>query len=91
MDRETEGNRRLVDRLRRIEGQVRGLERMVDNGRGCGDILTQIQAVRGALSRVAALVLERHARECMAGDLGEGDAAAEALIGQLLQAMGRYR
>ncbi len=84
-------NRRLVDRLRRIEGQVRGLERMLDDNRDCGEILIQIQAVRGALARVAALVLERQARECMREGLDESEDAAQALIAQLLRKMGRYR
>jgi DNA-binding FrmR family transcriptional regulator len=58
---------RLVKRLRRIEGQVRGLERMVEEDRYCIDILTQIAAVRAALDKVALGLLEDHARHCVIG------------------------
>ena len=51
--------------LRRIEGQVRGVQRMVDEKKYCIDILTQIAAVKGALSRVEKRILERHFRHCV--------------------------
>ncbi len=56
----------LTKRLRRIAGQVNGVERMVDEERYCIDILTQISAVRSALDRVAIAVLDDHARHCVA-------------------------
>ena len=55
----------LTKRLRRIAGQVNGVERMVDEERYCIDILTQIAAVRSALDRVAIAVLDDHARHCV--------------------------
>ncbi|HEX2389307.1 MAG TPA: metal-sensitive transcriptional regulator [Solirubrobacterales bacterium] len=55
----------LTKRLRRIAGQVNGVERMVDEERYCIDILTQISAVRSALDRVAIAVLDDHARHCV--------------------------
>ncbi|MBK5231099.1 MAG: metal-sensitive transcriptional regulator [Thermoleophilia bacterium] len=57
----------LQKRLRRIEGQVRGVERMVDDDRYCIDILTQISAIRAALDKVALGLLEDHARHCVVG------------------------
>ena len=61
-----------LTRLRRIEGQVRGLQRMIQEDRYCIDILTQIRSVLGALSRVSDAVLERHIRHCVAGALASG-------------------
>jgi len=59
----------LHNRLRRIEGQVRGLERMIDEGRYCVDILTQIEATKAALARVQDQILESHINHCVADAL----------------------
>jgi DNA-binding FrmR family transcriptional regulator len=63
----------LVKRLHRIEGQVRGIEKMVDEDRYCIDILTQIAAVNTALEALAFKVLDDHVRHCVAGALASGD------------------
>ena len=55
----------LLGRLRRIEGQVRGLQRMVEEERYCIDVVTQISSVRAALDKVALGLLDAHARSCM--------------------------
>ena len=68
----------LVKRLHRIEGQVRGIERMVNEDRYCIDVLTQISAVTTALDSLAFLVLDDHVNHCVAGALASGDAAAAA-------------
>ena len=57
----------LLKRLRRIEGQVRGIEGMVDDDRYCIDVLTQISAVQAALDKVALGLLDGHARHCVSG------------------------
>ena len=64
-------------RLRRIEGQVRGLQRMVDDDTYCIDVLTQISAVSSALESVALGLLDQHIRHCVA-DAARSDDAAEA-------------
>jgi CsoR family transcriptional regulator, copper-sensing transcriptional repressor len=81
----------LGKRLRRIEGQVRGLEKMVDDDRYCMDLLTQIAAVSKALESVALEVLDEHVRHCVAGALAAGDerAAAEK-SDELLAAVQRF-
>ena len=61
----------LLKRLRRIEGQVRGIEGMVEDDRYCIDVLTQISAVRAALDKVALGLLDDHARHCVMGTEGE--------------------
>ncbi|HEX2241478.1 MAG TPA: metal-sensitive transcriptional regulator [Actinomycetota bacterium] len=76
-------------RLRRIEGQVRGLQRMVENDEYCIDILTQITAASNALKKVAVGLLEDHIRQCVATGTEHGkDMAAEAgaAIGRLVRA-----
>ena len=62
----------LQKRLRRIEGQVRGIESMVDDERYCIDVLTQISAVQAALDKVALGLLDEHARHCVVGAAEEG-------------------
>jgi DNA-binding FrmR family transcriptional regulator len=57
----------LLARLRRIEGQIRGIERMVENDRYCIDVLTQISAAQAALDKVALGLLDGHAHTCVAG------------------------
>ncbi len=63
----------LITRLRRIEGQVRGLQRMLDQGRECEDVLTQIMAVRSSIDQVGLLLMDHHIDTCL---LGTTDAEA---------------
>ena len=73
-----------LKRLRRIEGQVRGIEGMVDDDRYCIDILTQISAVQAALDKVALGLLDGHTRHCLVGGASE-----EASADELMAAVGR--
>ena len=61
----------LLKRLRRVEGQVRGVQGMVDDDRYCIDIITQISAIQAALDKVALGLLDEHARHCVMGAEGE--------------------
>jgi CsoR family transcriptional regulator, copper-sensing transcriptional repressor len=81
----------LTKRLHRIEGQVRGIERMVEDDRYCIDILTQISAVNTALESLAFKVLDDHVNHCVADALASGDkeAAAEKTE-ELLAAVQRF-
>ncbi|MGN6374672.1 MAG: metal-sensitive transcriptional regulator [Sphingomonas sp.] len=72
-----EARKATVNRLRRIEGQVRGLAQMVEDERYCIDILHQIQAVKSALAKVESQVLKRHANSCVAGAIHSGDLAEQ--------------
>jgi len=69
-----EARAKIVNRLRRIEGQVAGLARMVEDQRYCIDILTQIAAVKAALSKVEDAVLDDHAAHCVAAAIKSGNA-----------------
>jgi DNA-binding FrmR family transcriptional regulator len=81
----------IVKRLHRIEGQVRGIERMVEDDRYCIDILTQISAVSTALDSLAYKILDDHVNHCVAGAVASGDAsAAEEKTRELLAAVHRF-
>ena len=81
----------LVKRLHRIEGQVRGIERMIDEDRYCIDILTQIAAVNTALESLAFQLLDQHVKHCVAGALSSGDEAdVETKTAELLAAVHRF-
>lgn len=71
MDRDNKP--KLLNRLSRIEGQVRGVARMVDEGRYCIDVLTQVRAIRAALARVETELLKSHLDHCIEGAIVSGD------------------
>lgn len=77
-------------RLKRIEGQVRGLQRMVDDDTYCIDVLTQISAVSSALESVALGLLDQHIRHCVADAARQGDAAeADRIVAEATAAIAR--
>ena len=81
----------IVRRLHRIEGQVRGIEKMVDEERYCIDILTQIGAAMTALESVGLKVLDDHVNHCVAGAIASGDeAVAREKTEELLAAVQRF-
>ncbi len=77
----------LLTRLKRVEGQVRGVEKMVEDDRYCIDVITQISAVQAALDKVALGLLDGHARHCVVG--GNTDGEPEELTDELMAAVGR--
>ena len=87
----TENKDALIKRLHRIEGQVRGIERMVEDDRYCVDILTQIGAVTTALEGLALKLLDGHVGHCVREAFASGDeAAAEEKQRELLEAVNRF-
>jgi DNA-binding FrmR family transcriptional regulator len=81
----------LVKRLHRIEGQVRGIERMLEEDRYCIDILTQIAAVKTALEQVGVRLLEDHVTHCVRDAIASGDEhAADEKTAELLGAVQRF-
>jgi len=76
----------LTARLNRVEGQVRGIKTMVENGIYCDDILTQIAAAQSAMSSVAKLLLQSHMRSCVADRMREGD---EEIVEEFIKTVGR--
>ena len=77
----------LVARLRRIQGQVRGVERMVEDDRYCIDVITQISAIEAALQKVALGLLDGHTRHCVLGP--ESEELREERTDELVAAFGR--
>ncbi|MEV8436741.1 metal-sensitive transcriptional regulator [Actinosynnema sp. NPDC051121] len=78
-----------LKRLRRIEGQVRGLQRMVENDEYCIDVLTQISAATKALQAVSLGLLDEHLKHCVAQAVAEGGEVAEEKIAEASAAIGR--
>ncbi len=78
----------VLKRLARVEGQVRGVARMVEEDRYCIDVLTQISAAQAALDKIALGLLDAHARHCMQGK-GEAPADPDEQVEELMGAVGR--
>jgi DNA-binding FrmR family transcriptional regulator len=83
-----ESLKRIVNRLSRIEGHVRGIKTMVHESRPCPEVLVQIAAVRGALDRVARLILDEHLSECIRRAVSEGNIESE--LEELRAALDRF-
>src|ERR1051326_7592520 len=77
----------LLNRLRRIEGQVRGIEKMVEDDRYSIDVLTQISAIQAALDKVGLGLLDGHARHCMRE--GAADGRTDVMATEMMAAIGR--
>ena len=80
--------KRIVNRLSRIEGHVRGIKTMVHENRACPDVLVQIAAVRGALDRVARMILDEHMDECISRAVTDGNIETE--LAELKSALDRF-
>lgn len=78
---------RNLKRLRRIEGQVRGLQRMVEEERYCADIMTQIASVQEALRSVGRELMRNHLKHCAASAIRSGEDTAEAMYDELIDLM----
>ena len=83
-----ESLRRIINRLSRIEGHIRGIKTMVQESRPCPDVLIQIAAVRGALDRVARIILDEHLTECIGRAAQQGNIEVE--IEELKAALDRF-
>lgn len=84
-----DGKKQLATRLARIEGQVRGIARMIEDDRYCIDVITQIQAVCAALRRVETMVLKDHVSHCVEHAIASGDKTTQRQqISELLQVLG---
>jgi CsoR family transcriptional regulator, copper-sensing transcriptional repressor len=77
----------ILARLKRIEGQTRGVQKMVDEDRYCIDVLTQISAIQAALDKVALGLLDEHVKHCVIG--GKGPGSQEELTEEMMAAVGR--
>jgi len=80
---------RLINRLRRVEGQSRGLQRMIEEGRPCDEIFTQLSATKAALDQVGVFLISLKMRECLFEDRAEV-AAAQVAVEKALEAFLKY-
>ena len=81
---------RNITRLRRIEGQVRGLQKMVEDDRYCADILMQISSVHEALRAVSRELMRNHLKHCAASAIRKGDREAEAMYDELVELIHKH-
>lgn len=81
---------RLINRLRRVEGQSRGLQRMIETGRSCEEIFTQLAATKAALDRVGVLLISLKMRECLVEEAGSDEVASPAAVEKALEAFLKY-
>ena len=87
---QTDTKPKVLNRLSRIEGQVRGISRMVEDDRYCVDLLTQLRAVRAALHRVETEVLRDHLDHCVMGAMtGDDPEERKAKAGELIELLAR--
>ena len=82
--------RSVLTRLRRIEGQIRGLQKMVEEDRWCADILTQISSVQEALRGVSRELMRNHLRHCAATAMAAGTGEADAVFDELVDLMYKH-
>jgi len=89
MDADTKG--RALGRLRRIEGQVQGIQRMVEEDKYCVDILLQLAAVQGAVEQVQKIVLGQHIETCVSEAIRSGNARErQKKVGELMEVFSRF-
>ncbi len=82
--------RAILARLRRMEGQVRGVQKMVEEDQYCVDVLTQLSAIMAAARQTGLLVLDDHIRGCVMGTCGHGHDTSEEMLTELSEAIGRF-
>jgi DNA-binding FrmR family transcriptional regulator len=81
---------KIMTRLRRMEGQVRGVQRMVEEDQYCVDVLTQLSAIIAAARQTGLLVLEDHIRGCVLGTCAHGHTNQEEILSELSEAIERF-
>nr|WP_090887795.1 metal-sensing transcriptional repressor [Evansella caseinilytica] len=86
--RTAEEKKELIQRLKRVEGQVRGIQRMIEEDRYCVDILIQVSAISAALKKVGYHLLEHHTHGCVADAVANGD--GEAAINELMKVIQQF-
>lgn len=81
----------LIKRLNRIEGQVKGIQKMVEEERYCVDILVQISAIRSAINKVGNIILENHIKGCVSNSIKNGEVEkSEELISELMDTINKF-
>lgn len=88
---ESNNKEALIKRLKRIEGQVKGIQKMVDEDRYCVDILVQISAIRSAINKVGTIILENHVKGCVAESIKHDcEKQTEIMINELMDTINKF-
>lgn len=88
---DTNDKKAIMKRLNRIEGQVKGIQKMVEDERYCVDILVQISAIRSAINKVGNIILENHIKGCVSSSIKEGDSEqSEKVISELMNTIDKF-
>ena len=93
MDIENSGEttkKNILNRLNKIEGQVKGIQRMIESDKQCGDVLTQISAVRAATNKVGILLLERYSKNCILNSINSKEKSNEEVLDEFLTTVKRF-
>lgn len=80
--------RKVISRLKRIEGQVRGVQRMIEEEADCSEILNQIAAIKSAVHQAGVIIFESHAQDCIARSLQQGE--SDQSFEEMVKVMGRF-
>ena len=80
----------ILKRLSRIEGQIRGIQKMIESDKQCGDVLTQISAVRAATNKVGILLLERYSKNCILNSINSEENNNEEVLDEFLTTVKRF-
>ena len=80
----------ILRRLSKIEGQVKGIQRMIESEKLCGDVLTQISAVRAATNKVGVLLLERYSKDCILNSINSEENNNEEVLDEFLTTVKRF-
>lgn len=78
----------ILTRMKKIEGQVKGIQKMVEEGKECSDIMVQISAIRSAINKVGGIILDRYIKECMSDTAKHAD--NEEKIGEIIDTIVKY-
>jgi DNA-binding FrmR family transcriptional regulator len=89
-DKSEDYKRDMLTRLNRIEGQVRGIRRMIEEEKPCGEVLTQISAVRAAANKVGVMLIERYSKECMLNSFGSEELSKEEMVEEFLATVQKF-
>ncbi len=88
MDKEEISKEDILNRMKKIEGQVRGIQRMIEEEKFCGDIMIQISAIRSAINKVGGFIVDRYIRECLKESLKGGENSRD--IDQVIEIIVKY-
>jgi len=82
LDSKTVSKEDILNRMKKIEGQAKGIQKMIEDDKCCGDIMVQISAIRSAINRVGGLIMDRYVKECLKESLknGKGDESIDEII-----------